>query len=84
MYYYNKVIFLTPYQRPWLYNGAPLVSFYDTLGIRRTYSRLKPRRPHEGGGIAACNVKHHHTHTRAFQLVLLTLGLKAQRSLFPQ
>ena len=30
----------------WLYNGAPLVVFYDTLGIRRTYSRLKPRRPH--------------------------------------
>ena len=23
-------------------NGAPLVAFYDTLGIRRTYSRLKP------------------------------------------
>ena len=33
---------LTPYQRLWLYNGAPLVAFYDTLGIRRTYSRLKP------------------------------------------
>ena len=32
----------TPYQRIWLYNGAPLVAFYDTLGIRRTYSRLKP------------------------------------------
>ena len=31
----------TPYQRHWLYNGAPLVAFYDTLGIRRTYSRLK-------------------------------------------
>ena len=29
-------------QRLWLYNGAPLVAFYDTLGIRRTYSRLKP------------------------------------------
>ena len=26
----------TPYQRLWLYNGAPLVAFYDTLGIRRT------------------------------------------------
>ena len=36
----------TPYQRLWLYNGAPLVAFYDTLEIRRTYSRLKPRRPH--------------------------------------
>ena len=32
----------TPYQRQWLYNGAPLVAFNDTLGIRRTYSRLKP------------------------------------------
>ena len=32
----------TPYQRLWLYNGAPFVAFYDTLGIRRTYSRLKP------------------------------------------
>ena len=32
----------TPHQRLWLYNGAPLVAFYDTLGIRRTYSRLKP------------------------------------------
>ena len=33
---------LGPYQRLWLYNGAPLIAFYDTLGIRRTYSRLKP------------------------------------------
>ena len=32
----------TPYQRLWLYNGAPLVALYDTLRIRRTYSRLKP------------------------------------------
>ena len=32
----------TSYQRLWLYNGAPLVAFYDSLGIRRTYSRLKP------------------------------------------
>ena len=32
----------TPCQRLRLYNGAPLVAFYDTLGIRRTYSRLKP------------------------------------------
>ena len=38
----------TPYQRLWLYNGAPLVAFYDTLGIRRTYSRLKP--PASGRG----------------------------------
>ena len=34
--------FLTPCQRLWLYNGAPLVAFYDTRGIRRTFSRLKP------------------------------------------
>ena len=32
----------TPYQRLRLYNGAPLVAFCDTVGIRRTYSRLKP------------------------------------------
>ena len=32
----------TPYQQLWLYNGTPLVAFYDTLGIRRTYSRLEP------------------------------------------
>ena len=25
-----------------LYNGGPLVAFNDTLGIRRTYSWLKP------------------------------------------
>ena len=42
----------TPYQRLWLYNGAPLVAFYDTLGIRRTYSRLKPpASSREGGGV---------------------------------
>ena len=40
----------TPYQRLWLYNGAPLVAFYDTLGIRRTYSRLKPPACSRGGG----------------------------------
>ena len=32
----------TPYRRQWLYNGAPLVAFNDTLGIRRTYSPLNP------------------------------------------
>ena len=32
----------TPYQRLWLYNGVPLVAIYDTLGIRRTCSRLEP------------------------------------------
>ena len=31
----------TPYQRPCLYNGAPLVAFYDTLGIRRMYSLVE-------------------------------------------
>ena len=39
----------TPYQRLWLYNGAPLVAFYDTLGIRRSYSRLKPPASSRGG-----------------------------------
>ena len=38
----------TPYQRLWLYNGALLVAFFDTLGIRRTYSRLKPPAPSRG------------------------------------
>ena len=37
----------TPYQRLWLYNGAPLVAFYDTLGIRDILD-LNPRRPHGG------------------------------------
>ena len=27
-----------------------LVTFYDTLGIQRTHSRLKPPGPHTGGG----------------------------------
>ena len=40
----------TLYQGLRLYNGAHLVAFYDTLGIRRTSSRLKPRRPHGGPG----------------------------------
>ena len=40
----------TPYQRLWLYNGAPLVAFYDTLGIRRTSSRLKPPASSRGWG----------------------------------
>ena len=29
----------------WFRHTAPLVAFYDTLGIRRTYSRLKPPAP---------------------------------------
>ena len=33
---------LKPYQRLRLYNGAPFRRLYDTLGIRRTSSRLKP------------------------------------------
>ena len=39
----------TPYQRLWLYNGAPSVGFYDTLGIRRTYSRLTRMANMKGG-----------------------------------
>ena len=42
----------TPYQRLWLCNGAPLVAFYDTLGIRRTHSRLKP--PASSRGACIC------------------------------
>ena len=48
---------------PWAcsYNGAPLVAFYDTLGIRRTYSRLEPPGVPHGGiynwNIVACDVK---------------------------
>ena len=45
---------------PFLYGDSDtpphLVAFYDTLGIRRTYSRLNPppppRRPH--GGVVSC------------------------------
>ena len=40
-------------QRLWLYYCAHLVAFYDTLGIRRTYSQLKP--PASSRGI--CNQK---------------------------
>ena len=47
----------TPYQRLWRYNGAPLVAFYDTLGIRKTYSRLKPRRPHGGADMRVIGAK---------------------------
>ena len=36
------------------YNGAPLVAFKDTLGIRRTYSRLEPRRSHAGSILREC------------------------------
>ena len=44
----------------WFRHTAHLVASYDTLGIRRTYSRLKPtpRRPHGGGGVGGGN--HHH------------------------
>ena len=47
----NVMVCFTPYQRLRLYNVAPLVAFYDTLGIRRTYSRLKPPAPSRGNGI---------------------------------
>ena len=49
----------TPYQRLWLYNGAPLVAFYDTLGTQRTYSRLKPpaSTPHGGNPPGEINAK---------------------------
>ena len=47
----------TPYQRQWLYNGAPLVAFYDTLGIRRTYSRLKPPASSRGYMVHISNKK---------------------------
>ena len=33
----------TPYQRLWLYNGAPLVAFYDTLGPPWGLQGLEPR-----------------------------------------
>ena len=50
----------TLYQRLWLYNGAPLVAFYDTLGIRRTYSRLGPPASSRGvtvyGHVPECHV----------------------------
>ena len=32
----------------WFRHNAPLVAFYDTLGIRRTFSRLKPPAPSRG------------------------------------
>ena len=32
----------------WFRHTAPCVIFYDTLGIRRTYSRLKPPAPSRG------------------------------------
>ena len=46
----------TPCQRLWLYNGVPLVAFYDTLGIRRTYSRLKP--PASSRGRMITSIEH--------------------------
>ena len=44
----------TLYQRLWLYNGATLVAFYDTLGIQRTYSRLKPPASSRGWSLIVC------------------------------
>ena len=44
---------LTPYQQLRLYNAPHLVAFYDTLGIRRTYSRLKPPASPRGSSAVA-------------------------------
>ena len=55
LYFVRLGYCFTPYQRLWLYNGAPLVAFYDTLGIRRTYSRLKP--PASSRGLYFVNEK---------------------------
>ena len=41
----------TPYQRLWLYNGTPLVAFYDTLGYGGRILDLNPPRPHGGVGL---------------------------------
>ena len=38
----------TPNERLWLYNGAPLVASYDTLGYGGRILDLNPRRPHGG------------------------------------
>ena len=49
----------TLYQLLWLYNGAPLVAFYGTLGTLWGYGGrildLNPRRPH-GGNLHIINV----------------------------
>ena len=44
--YIRWVYSFTPYQRLWLYNGAPLVAFYDTLGYGGRILDFNPRRPH--------------------------------------
>ena len=41
----------------WFRHTAPLVAFYDTLGIRGTYSRLKPRASSRGD-IMLCGLLH--------------------------
>ena len=65
----------TPYQRLWLYNAAPLVAFYDTLGIRRTYSRLKPRRPHGGRKDQMAAGQDHETRKQKLAILCLKLQL---------
>ena len=49
----------TPYQRLWLYNGAPYVAFYDTLRIRRTYSQLKPPASSRGISVRVRSVNYY-------------------------
>ena len=68
----------TPYQRLWLYNGAPLVAFYDTLGIRRTYSRLKPPASSRGSTYLL-NLSSEFDHTRYF--TQLSLMMRAFRQI---
>ena len=49
--------YYTDTEPPFLYGDSDtppqLVAFYDTLAIRRAYSRLKPRRPHGGMALGA-------------------------------
>ena len=59
---YDKVLMetgycLTPYQRLWLYNGSNLVAFYDTLGIRSTYSRLYPPASSRGKLVSSIDLR---------------------------
>ena len=64
----------TPYQRPWLYNGAPLVTFYDTLGIRRTYSRLKPSASSRGSVQSKLNLGYNFW-TKGDRAFILQIGV---------
>ena len=62
----------TPYQRLWLYNCAPLFAFHDTLGIRRTYSPLKPPASSRGNSTFS-NTKRSPSQCRAPGMELLCL-----------